>query len=377
MSSKVSSTRTRRSARVATSRSVANKSKTLDRHFNRAQVAAPAKNAVARVTRSRSGNILSLNDDCVSKILSHLDLPDLFALDDSYRQFSYLIYLAALKKFRENGYLWLRLNKDFDAEVMLQRFGRFFTHLCVDGENSFLDPLESDWNLCKDGRDLGSMMKHCTLLTRLKFRKVSFRNFPAWKLRNVFRNIETLEIENSNGIAQKIASMLGVCKQLKHLVLGPIDHTQEPSDLFSSITAFGMDMETICLKMDSTYEAGPFLKFLKRLQPLEKLKILEMGLIWEYPMTSRVVIALASIDSLEELHLRRFIPNEEFFQALNQFTKLNVCKLHTNEIVSDGMMAVATNFSFTTIENKDNDWDLDYTQTHYTTTYAITLVRNN
>lgn len=284
----------------------------------------------------------------------------------------------------------LRINRDFGAAIMLMKFGLFITHLCIDGENSFsdlCDPYKRDWHLYEDSNNFGMMMMHCTALKCIKFRKVPFWNMSVWKLRNIFRNIDTLVLEDCIGITQRIPSLLNVCKKLKHLILGPNNHNQEPADLFSSMIEFGQDMETIRLKMDSTYETDQFWKFLKRLAHLKKLKTLELGLIWEYPITARINHALASIDSLEKLILRRFIPNEGFFKTLNRFTKLRVCKLLTNETVTDAVRAFATDFAITSVKDEHDDFgdehdedeldDFDHTQTHPTTTYTITLVRNN
>lgn len=382
MSSKVLSSRDRRSARISLGRSVPTKLRNSFRRSNGRNADTPARNTRARVTRSQQSNLLSLNDDCISKILSHLELNDLFALNDSYPKLGYLTYLAAEKRFRKNGLICLRINRDVNAVKILKKFGKFITHLCIDGENSFSDlcpAYQDDWNSYQDGYDFGAMMRNCGSLKSVKFRKVHFWNAPVWKLRNIFQQIETLVLEDCNGITQKIAPLLNVCKSLKHLILEPNDRTREPADLFSSIVEFGPEIETIRLKMDSTYEAAQFLKFLKRLEKLEKLKTLELGLIWEYPMTARINHALASLESLEELNLRRFIPNEGFFKTLNHLTKLKVCKLQTNGMVSDAVMALATKFAYTNVKTESVQWldDYDYVEKQDMTTYNICLVRNN
>lgn len=296
---------------------------------------------------------------------------------------SYLTYLAARKRFRQNDYMRLQIHKDIDAVLMLKKFGKFFTNLCIDFEHSFFDGFVAssrggNWSLLRNGPDFDSMMRDCTSLKRLKFRKVDFKSFSIWKCRNILRNIETLEIEDCIGITQKIAHLLNVCKKMKHFTLGPTYHLQEPSDLFSSIVGFGQDVETIRLKIDSTYETALFLIFLKRLQRNKNLKTLELGLFWEYSMSTRVINALTTIDSLEELNLRRFIPNEDYFRALNRCKNLKVCKLHTNESVTDAMMGLASNFAFTSEKNESErcDEDLDYMETTpCPTIYTIVLIR--
>lgn len=383
MTSKALLTRRRRSARIAAARSVATNSNEVDRYSRRKNAAASAKSSRVRILQSQQCYMLSLNDDCISKILSHLDLSDLFALNESCRQLSYLTYLAARKRFRQNDYMRLQIHKDIDAVLMLKKFGKFFTNLCIDFEHSFFDGFVAssrggNWSLLRNGPDFDSMMRDCTSLKRLKFRKVDFKSFSIWKCRNILRNIETLEIEDCIGITQKIAHLLNVCKKMKHFTLGPTYHLQEPSDLFSSIVGFGQDVETIRLKIDSTYETALFLIFLKRLQRNKNLKTLELGLFWEYSMSTRVINALTTIDSLEELNLRRFIPNEDYFRALNRCKNLKVCKLHTNESVTDAMMGLASNFAFTSEKNESErcDEDLDYMETTpCPTIYTIVLIR--
>lgn len=370
----------RRSAGASAVRSVSRKSIAIDRRSNRKNAAASARNAPSRVTRSKKSRLLSLNDDCISNILSHLDLADLFALNDSCRYLNSLVYMEVQQRYRTNEYVCLQVRKDANAAILLRKFGRFITHLCIDGENSFFDrcgPYKGDWNRYDDGCDFATMMKDCKSLRSLKFQNVSLRNFPVREMRNIFRNVETLEIEHCSGVTQKIASLLRVSKKLKHLVVKPSDDTVEPSDLFSAAHGFGKDVETIRLKMDSTYEAPQFLNFLKRLQELEKLRTLELGLIWEYPLTNRIINALASIDSMEKLILRRFIPNAEFFRESNRFRKLEVCELHTDESVSDAKISLAADFIITMIKNESNRSldDLEDTQAQHDTKCTIILVR--
>lgn len=385
MSSKALLTHSRRSARIAAARSVATKSNVVDLCSRRVDIAASAKTNRTRTARGKQCFLLSLNDDCVAKVLSHLELNDLFALNESCRQLGYSTYLAAQKRFRQNEFVCLQISKDVDAFLMLKKFGKFFTHLCIDFEHSFFDLFVissrmENWNLAGNGHDLCSMLRYCTSLKRLKFRKVHFGSLPIWKLRTILRNIETLVIEDCSCISQKIAAILNVCKKLKHLTLGPNSHPQEPSDLFSSIVEFGPDVETIRLKIDSTYETAHFLTFLKRLHRFGKLKTLELGLFWEYSMSTRVINALTSIVSLEELNLRRFIPNEDFFKALNRCRNLKVCKLHTNENISDTMIGFASNFTLTA-EKDESERCEDYSECMQTmpcaTIYTYELLRKS
>lgn len=326
-----------------------------------------------RVRQRRKSGLLSLNDDCLSKILSQLELDDLFAVKDSCPELSRLTYLAAANIFRENEYVSLRINKDADAVKMLKTFGEFITDLCIDGDNSFSElrvPYNGDWAQYKDSPDFGAMLAHCTSLKHVKFRSVSVGSISVRQMRLPLRNVETLVFEHCNGILQKIQPLLGVCKMLKHLVVGPSSRSREPLDLFSSSIVFGTSMETIRMKIDSTYDASQFITYLKQLAELNNLKTLELGLMWEYPMTARMVQTLASMESLQELHLRRFIPSANFFKILPRFSNLRVCKLETNETITEKWTTLAVDF--VAVKEENEKW---LKNIHCATLYSLSLIR--
>lgn len=370
MSSKELCSRTRRSARIAAARSVLTKLKDGDRQLHQQMATESFANNNTDCEHDEmmqtqeqpyesqfsqeeeDGSLLSLNDDCLLEVFGRLEMKDLCAVKDCCRRFSDLAISVVQKGFRKKEYdEFLRLpckprlsDEDFpEKALMVTKFGEFITHVEIVGYH-------------KDAWRIGPILKNCTSVKSLRLRNVSLGIVPVLKLAKMFENIETLELFRCRVSTRKLAGILKATKSLKNILI--YGQMSLSFDLLSAIVAHE-NIESIRLRITGNHDASAaeFLEYAKQLQPLRNLKNLEILYMPHYNGFAPVMDVLATIESLEDLTLSWFIPDETFFKTLDTFANLKFFKMHTYKDVSDATLAAATNFTAT--KQKNNGYSLD------------------
>lgn len=368
MAPKEMCSRNRRSARIAAALLLPLKSKKDVRHFNQ-QMATTATPKIVAANDDEICSILILNDDCLLEVFAHLELEDLCAIKDCCGRLSDLVDSIAVKRFRKMKYVclpntattwWYKKNL-MQTALVLEKFGKFITHLCIDNQKRFV-------RLCNRFRDDGdfvSMMKHCVSLKCLRLIKVDLWEIPSFgKLKPIFQNIRRLELKNCTSDPWHITALLRASKKLKHLIMD--GSTTPVSDaLCSAIVRYGQNLETIRFKRKCKYDviSVEFFEFMQGLRQLKKLKSLEICNIRNALVVVPAINILAASESLEKLRLSRFIPNDDFFVALRKFTKLKECKLHTDTNLSDAASPAACDFVVTVDQSEIATKNYPYTIT--------------
>lgn len=342
--------RTRRSARIAAARLVANKAK--DAKLDADQQTATESSVENTVdmekdtVQERDVSLLSLNDDCLLTIFSYLKMKDLFALKDCCFLASFIVEKSFRKK-KFNEYFCLpskprSSDTDFEEKaLMATTFGELINHVEIVGR-------------AKDSWRIGSVLKDCTQIKSFRLRNVAMGIIPVSKLKAMFENIETLELLRCRVSTRKLVRILSATKSLKHLMI----HGKMPmsSDLLSAIVEH-KNIESIRLRMTGIYNvsATEFRSYAEQLQPLQKLKSLEILYIRYPEIIAPAMDVLAKIDSLEELTLSWFKPTVDFIQRLDTFPNLKTVKIYTYKDIPDKVIDAAHNF---TVSKKRNSTDV-------------------
>lgn len=353
-----SSSRNRRLNRIAAARSVAIKPKHVDRQMNFQPMVAElsVKDDVDSVMEilqeekceseikqeEEEKNIMSLNDDCLLEVFEHFNMEDLCAIKDCCRRFSDLAIAVVKKGFRKKEYdehlclpsIPKYFDKDFAVKaLMATKFGEFITHVEIVGCH-------------KDVWHIGTVLKNCTSVKSLRFTNVSLGLVPVGKLKEMFMNIETLEVLFCRVSTRKIAGILKCTNALKHLFIRgklPIS-----SDLIAAIVDCE-NIESICLRITGNHDASgtEFHGHAKQLQQLKKLKCLEIFYVPYCFGIAPAMEILAKIGSLEELTLSWFIPDGNFFKSLDSFVNLKTFNIHTYKKIPEENLLAASKFTAT------------------------------
>lgn len=377
MSTKILCSRTRRSARIDAARSVTTKPYDVDEiaadsstqnHSERDIEIMPEQPIESEIRQVEEGIILSLNDDCLLEIFSYLKMTELCAVKDCCRRFSELAISVVQNGFRNKKYdEYLSLpskprpsDEDFAEKALMDaKFGKFITCVEIFGRH-------------KDAWKIGPILKNCTSLKSLRLRNVSLGMVPVTKLKKMFKNIETLELLRCRVSLRKLAGILNAIKSLKHLLI--YGRMSVSSDLLSAI-AEHENIESVRLRITGLHDANAahHIAYAKQLQPLRNLKSLELLYIPAGHSFVAAMHELAAIDSLEELTLSWFIPDEEIFNTLDMFANLKLFTIHTYKDIKDVVLTAATQFVATKRLNHVRMLDEFGKMPDYT----HTLVRNN
>lgn len=372
MSSKELCSRTRRSARIAAARSVPTKAKDDELDADQQMATEPSvENTVEMekdTVQEQDAPLLSLNDDCLLAIYSYLKMEDLCALKDCCQRLSFLALFIVERAFRKkkfNEYFCLPSkprpsDTDFEEKALMAfKFGELINHVEIVGR-------------AKDSWRIGPVLKDCTFIKSFRLRNVAMGIIPVVKLKAMLANIETLELLCCRVSTRKLFRILNSTKSLKHLLI----HGKMPmsSDLLSAIVEHE-NIESICLRMTGIYNvsAEEFRSYAEQLQPLQKLKNLEILYIRYPEIIAPAMDVLAKIDSLEELTLSWFKPTVDFIQRLATFRNLRTFKIYTYKDIPDKIVDAAHNFTVTKKRNSTEVLDGFGVMPDFT----LTLERNN
>lgn len=352
MSSKELCSRARRSARIAAARSVATKPKYVEPDSDQEMASEPSVEEFVvnlienEIVQEEAGSLLSLNDDCLLKVFSYLEMKDLCALRDSCCRLSNLaltIVLKGLHRNEFNDYFCLPSkprpsDKDFEEKaLMATKFGEFFNHVEIVGR-------------VKDSWRIGAVLKNCTSVKSFRLRNVAMGIVPVYKMKAMFENIETLELLRCRISTRKLVRILNATKSLKHILIhGKMEMS---SDLLSAIVEHE-NIESIRLRITGIYHVTEteMRNYAELLQPLQKLKNLEILYIRYPAMIASAMDVLAKIDSLEELTFSWFKPTVEFIRKLDTFLNLKSFHIHTYKSIADKIIDAAQNFTVTKKQN--------------------------
>lgn len=343
MSSKELCLRARRSARIAAARSVATKPKDVEAESNEQMATESSVESIVandmdnEMVREQDDSLLSLNDDCLLEVFSYLETNDLCALKDCGWRLSNLALVVLHKRYRE--YLCLPSNPrlsdtDFEEKaLMATEFGEFIKHVEIVGHH-------------KDSWRIGPVLKNCTSLKSFRLRNVAMGIVPVVKMKAMFENIETLELLRCRVSTRKLIRILNATKSLKHILI----HGKMPmsSDLLSAIVEHE-NIESIRLRITGIYNvtATELRSYAELLQPLQKLKNLEILYVRYHDIIAPAMNVLAKIDSLEELTLSWFKPTVDFIHRLDTFPNLKSIKIHTYKDIPEKIIGAAQNFTVT------------------------------
>lgn len=333
----------RRSARIAAARAVASSS---NRH-------AATNESSKRNSESRNPTLLALNDDCLLEVLDRLPIDDFSAFKGTCQRFSSLSDFAAEKKLRKQKHvrplkpypaLWHKRNL-VRSSRMLANFGKYISHLYIDGTRPRGTHIDH-----QAFYDMVSKIKHCTSMKYLRLKKLDLHRLTIGRLKHALRVIKTLQLNDCrDGYTYSyIAKILKRSTSLKSFILSG-NGTSVETDICAAVVRFGQNLQSIRFKRSCKYgvSTGEFLRFMSELQQMRNLKNLEICNIRRDEVIIPAINILATSGSLETLRLSRFYPTNEFFAALNRFTTLRECKLHTEDDIPEAMRAAAVGFDFT------------------------------
>lgn len=332
---------TRRSARLAAAGKAAEQSTENEFHSNQKSAPESSFHSVQndKIALKQSSTILSLNDDCLLKTFSQLDLQDLCAVKDSCQRFSCLAVFDAQRRFRKIDCVLVELSMGslmLPSALVLAKFGRIIKYLAIQEK--------TDDEYAYYFKDQAvSLLKTCTSLEYLAMFDMDMMVFPITKLKSLFTKIGWLVLVDCDNIPTKLDGLLNASKMLEHFI---VEVTKYPflklSSLCPAIVQHGMEYKTIGLQGKIRYDIK-VTQFLESIQ-LSKVRCLE---IKAKELTPWDMILLGRLDFLKKLTLNEFVPTAGLFDAINEFLNLNVLVLRTKKKIPDEMMASATSFIIT------------------------------
>lgn len=221
------------------------------RHPIGEMAAGPPKSMEKKTQQDKptGASIMTLNDDCFLEIFSRLDTVDLCAIKDCCQRFSCLADDVAQKRFLNSDlHLSGRVESVAQTFLILEKFGKFITSLDIADYNAFYRAFKGNGR----GRELHSVIKEGKLKS-LKLRDARIWIFPARNFRKMYENIQSFDVKFDCRQYRGVLAALKIAKNLGSLTLS-----------LPYMPIHFLDLEYL-------------VEFVKELQPLTKLKNLELG----------------------------------------------------------------------------------------------------
>lgn len=253
-------------------------------------------------------SILSLDDDSLMETFSHMNMKGLSVMADCCTRFRDLANEVVRKGFRkkdfdeylclpskprhrltENGEFRYEYDDENFAEktLMAMKFGKFISRVEIVGRD-------------KDSWRIGPVLKNCTSVKSFRLRNLALGIVPVTQMKEMLRNIETLELTRCRISTRKLAIILNATESLKHLLIH--GKMVMGSDLLAAIVE-RQSIESVRLRMTGFYDAGAsqIREFFKQLKTMQRLKCLEiLYLKYHHAITASMDI-LSTIDTLDQL----------------------------------------------------------------------------
>lgn len=321
------------------------------------------------VAQKKKKTAVSLSDACFARIFVFLTMHDLCVVRDTCQRFSRLAYQAAANQFRRGEYVQLPKLEPFRrsaahqcgpacelhrlvygrdslckchdyravdeeaAALMLMKFGKFITHLHINGRTGFA----TFCNQYAEGWNFHWMMNRCISLKSLKLEDFRFWN-ELEGLQRILQNVELIELKNCECVDVSLTRILKHAIQLTHIALDSCLIFQMMETLF--FIAKLENLESLSIRNSYTSDVSPFrlgLFFgeLSKSKSLEKLELDDIHVIDEH------LNALTKMDSLKHLIFHNFFGRNNFFSSLANMKNLKQCELHTEHALKRPCVAFA------------------------------------
>lgn len=268
--------------------------------------------------------ILKLNDDCVREIFSYLSVIDLCAIKDTCRRFTVMADCTIQKRYQKKSQFKYTLNRDTEKAfaVTLQHFGHFHEgQVVIEAEPNF------------NAKQMWLQLRHCTALKKLDLVGVNVKGLPKpnYRLRKVLRNLVHLKFEKCAGDDLDFARIINACENLRFLSIFCTSNGATDA-LITHFAHQSSHIEDVFFgAMNSSIETLP--ENVAKLQHLNNLKT--VVLFCTNKGVASGIEALATNESITQLHLINVIADLDLARALAKFTNLRFCIVQPVNDVAD------------------------------------------